>query len=163
MSYVPLDHNHLAPSPTLLWQASPTGMSVLQLRRFLRAIGQPTSGLKPVLSARLEKAVASGAVKTFVDTARAQPRAAVECGERAHVLPCAPLLVYCVFWYVASMANWVPSDTARQSLFNKYCGTQIRLCFRRLSRQGEVCMRVWHGQRNCCCCCVLFECYMAKH
>ncbi|CAN0356346.1 unnamed protein product, partial [Ectocarpus sp. 12 AP-2014] len=64
-------------------KASPTGMSVLQLRRFLRAIGQPTSGLKPVLSARLEKAVASGAVKTFVDTARAQPRAAVECaGER---------------------------------------------------------------------------------
>ncbi|CAN0446706.1 unnamed protein product, partial [Ectocarpus sp. 12 AP-2014] len=64
-------------------KVSPTGMSVLQLRRFLRAIGQPTSGLKPVLSARLEKAVASGAVKTFADTARAQPRAAVECaGER---------------------------------------------------------------------------------
>lgn len=96
---VALDGIHLVPFPTLLWQASPTGMSVLQLRRFLRAMGQPTSGLKPVLSARLEKAVASGAVKAFVDTARAQPRAAVECGERACEFPCAPRLVFRVFWW----------------------------------------------------------------
>ncbi|CAM9832628.1 unnamed protein product, partial [Ectocarpus fasciculatus] len=82
----PIDKENVAvakPAGSRANKASPTGMSVLQLRRFLRAIGQPTSGLKPVLSARLEKAVASGAVKTFVDSARAQPRAAVECaGER---------------------------------------------------------------------------------
>lgn len=57
-------------------------MSVLQLRRFLRAVGQPTVGLKPALAARLEDAVSSGAVKAFVDSARAQPRAEVECGEQ---------------------------------------------------------------------------------
>lgn len=61
--------------------SSPTGMSVLQLRRFLRAVGQPTVGLKPALTARLEHALSSGAVKAFVDSARAQPRAEVECGE----------------------------------------------------------------------------------
>lgn len=59
-------------------------MSVLQLRRFLRVIGQPTAGLKPVLTARLETALSSGAVKAFVDSAGAQPRAAVECGELSH-------------------------------------------------------------------------------
>lgn len=62
-------------------QVSPTDMSVLQLRRFLRAVGQPTVGLKPALTARLERALSSGAVEAFVDSARAQPRAGVECGE----------------------------------------------------------------------------------
>lgn len=56
-------------------------LSVLQLRRFLRAIGQPTAGLKPVLTARLEKAQSNGTLKAYVDGARKQPREAVECGE----------------------------------------------------------------------------------
>lgn len=58
-------------------------MSVLQLRRFLRAVGQPTAGLKPALTARLEHAMSSGAVKAFVDGARAQPCGEVECGEQS--------------------------------------------------------------------------------
>lgn len=51
------------------------------MRRFLRAIGQPTVGLKPVLTARLENAVSSGAVKSFVDGTKEKPVEAVECGE----------------------------------------------------------------------------------
>lgn len=56
-------------------------MSVLQLRRFLRAVGQPTVGLKPELNARLEKVIFSGALKTYVDGMKERPREAVECGE----------------------------------------------------------------------------------
>lgn len=56
-------------------------MSVLQLRRLLRAVGQPTAGMKPALAARLEDAVSSGALKDFVDNTKTEPRAAVKCGE----------------------------------------------------------------------------------
>ncbi|CAM9636661.1 unnamed protein product, partial [Laminaria digitata] len=59
------------------------GMSVLQLRRFLRAIGQSTVGLKPALTARVEKAVSSGAVQAYVDSTKGKPLGQVECaGER---------------------------------------------------------------------------------
>lgn len=56
-------------------------MSVLQLRRFLRTIGQPTDGLKPALTARVDNAVSSGVVKSFVDNMKEKPREAVECGK----------------------------------------------------------------------------------
>lgn len=59
------------------------GMNVLQLRRMLRAIGQPTVGLKPVLVARLDKAVSSGIVESYVQGAKSQPRDVVQCGESA--------------------------------------------------------------------------------
>lgn len=57
------------------------GLSVLQLRRFLRAIGQPTVGLKPALTARLEEALSSGAVKAYVDGTEERQREVVECGK----------------------------------------------------------------------------------
>lgn len=56
-------------------------MSVLQLRRFLRAIGQSTVGLKSVLTSRVEKAVSSGAVQAYVDKTKGKPQGAVECGK----------------------------------------------------------------------------------
>ena len=56
-------------------------MSVLQLRRFLRAIGQPTMGLKPALTARVEKAVSSGAVQAYIDRTKGKPLGQVECGK----------------------------------------------------------------------------------
>lgn len=59
------------------------GMNVLQLRRMLRAIGQPTVGLKPVLVARLDKAVSSGIVGSYVQGAKSQPRDVVQCGKSA--------------------------------------------------------------------------------
>ncbi|CAM9972248.1 unnamed protein product, partial [Scytosiphon promiscuus] len=68
-----------AEQPARANKASPSCMSVLQLRRLLRAVGQPTAGMKPTLAARLENAVSSGAVKAFVDRAKTEPRAAVKC------------------------------------------------------------------------------------
>ena len=65
-------------------------MSVLQLRRFLRAIGQPTVGLKSTLTARVEKAVSSGAVQAYVDSNKGKPLGQVECGK------CRSTLQHCV-------------------------------------------------------------------
>ncbi|CAN0248844.1 unnamed protein product, partial [Ascophyllum nodosum] len=49
---------------------APSTMSVLQLRRFLRAIGEPTVGLKPALTARVDVAISSGAVRAFVESSK---------------------------------------------------------------------------------------------
>ncbi|CAM9385248.1 unnamed protein product, partial [Ascophyllum nodosum] len=56
----PGTHSHKAPST----------MSVLQLRRLLRAIGKPTVGLKPALTARVDVAISSGAVRAFVESSK---------------------------------------------------------------------------------------------
>lgn len=65
----------------LLRSQASLGMSVLQLRRFLRAIGQSTVGLKSALTARVEKAVSSGAVQAYVDNTKGKPLGQIECGK----------------------------------------------------------------------------------
>lgn len=62
----------------------PSSMSVLQLRRFLRAIGQPTVGIKSVLINRLNEAASSGVVKTFVESSKGwKTDESILCGEYA--------------------------------------------------------------------------------
>lgn len=57
-------------------------MGVLQLRRFLRAIGQPTVGLKPALTSRLNQAISSGVVKSFVESSKEwKADESIVCGE----------------------------------------------------------------------------------
>ena len=58
-------------------------MSVLQLRRFLRAIGKPTVGLKPALTARVDVAISSGTVRAFVESSKGRKvDDSIVCGER---------------------------------------------------------------------------------
>lgn len=93
---------------------APPGMSVLQLRRFLRAMGQPTVGLKPVLSARLEKAVSSGALKSYVANLKEKPREAVDCGEFCSVRHVKRVrYIMCTTAVYSYLLAWLFSRTCR--------------------------------------------------
>ncbi|CAM9287776.1 unnamed protein product, partial [Choristocarpus tenellus] len=86
MASIPLGKENSKPSPRNVGvkpgqnkRVEPSTLGLLQLRRLLRAIGEPTVGLKPVLIARLGEAVSNGLVHSYVEKMKAVSSNSFKC------------------------------------------------------------------------------------